>query len=151
VPRRCAAMESRGRAAWAFPRRHRERVRPGDDRAADASPDRSRARAHRASRPGGGSGAHTRVNAAADQSGRVTAVIRDGVVDRVTADGLACADTGERVVRTSRFYVGSLAKQFVAACARSLADRGVLDIEAPVSAYAADLPAWGDEVRVRHL
>jgi len=91
------------------------------------------------------------VNAAADLSGRVTALIRDGVVDRVTADGLACADTGEPLVRTSRFYVGSLAKQFVAACARSLADRGVLDIEAPVSEYVADLPGWGGDVRVRHL
>jgi CubicO group peptidase (beta-lactamase class C family) len=91
------------------------------------------------------------VNAAADPSGRVTAVIRDGALERVTVEGLASADTGEPLTRTSRFYVGSLAKQFVAACARALVDGGVLDVDAPVSEYVADLPRWGDDVRVRHL
>ena len=91
------------------------------------------------------------MNAAADPSGRVTAVIRDGEVDRVTVGGLARADTGEPLARTSRFYVGSLAKQFVAGCARSLVDGGGLDLDAPVSGYVADLPRWGDDVRVRHL
>jgi len=91
------------------------------------------------------------VIAGADPSGRVTAVIRGDVMDRVEVEGIACADIGEPLERTSRFYVGSLAKQFVAACARSLVDRSVLDPEAPVSAYIADLPRWGDDVRVRHL
>ncbi len=91
------------------------------------------------------------MNAATDPSGRVTAVIHNGVMDRMTVEGLACADTGEPLVRSSRFYVGSLAKQFVAACARSLIDRAVLDPDAPVSSYVVDLPGWGDDVRVRHL
>ena len=87
----------------------------------------------------------------ADPSGRITAVIRDGGIDDVTVEGLASADTGEPLVRSSRFYVGSLAKQFVAASARALYDDGVLDVEAPVSAYVVDLPGWADDVRVRHL
>jgi CubicO group peptidase (beta-lactamase class C family) len=91
------------------------------------------------------------MNAAADPSGRITAVIRDGAMERVTVEGLANADTGEPLVRTSRFYVGSLAKQFVAACARSLVDDGVLHLDAPVSECVASLPAWGNEVRIRHL
>lgn len=91
------------------------------------------------------------MNAAADPSGRVTAVIRDGAMDRVTVEGLANADTGEPLVRASRFYVGSLAKQFVAACALTLVDGGALDLDAPVSEYIATLPAWSEEVRIRHL
>lgn len=91
------------------------------------------------------------MNAAVDPSGRVTALIRDGEISEVTIDGLACADTGDELVRASRFYVGSLAKQFVAACARSLVDERVLDLNASVSEYIADLPRWADNVRVRHL
>jgi CubicO group peptidase (beta-lactamase class C family) len=86
-----------------------------------------------------------------DPSGRVTAVIRDGQITDVTVEGLANADTGDELSRASRFYVGSLAKQFVAGCARSLVDDGVLDVDGPVSEYVAGLPSWGDAVRVRHL
>ena len=68
-----------------------------------------------------------------DPSGRVTAVIRDGRIGDVTVEGQANADTGEELTRASRFYVGSLAKQFVAACARSLVDDGDLDVDGPVS------------------
>jgi CubicO group peptidase (beta-lactamase class C family) len=91
------------------------------------------------------------VNVDADPSGRVIAVVRDGEVQDVTVEGIACADTGEPLVRTSRFYVGSLAKQFVAACALSLVDDGVLDVDAPVAEYIVDLPPWGGDVRIWHL
>jgi CubicO group peptidase (beta-lactamase class C family) len=91
------------------------------------------------------------VSAPVDPSGRVTAVIHDGEITDVTVEGLASADTGESLVRSSRFYVGSLAKQFVAGCARALYDDGVLDIEAPVSRYVVELPGWADDIRVRHL
>ena len=86
-----------------------------------------------------------------DPSGRVTAVIRGGRTSEVTVEGLANADTGEELTRASRFYVGSLAKQFVAGCARLLVDDGDLDVEGPVSEYVAGLPSWGATVRVRHL
>jgi CubicO group peptidase (beta-lactamase class C family) len=91
------------------------------------------------------------MSAPPDPSGRVNAIIRAGVVENVAVDGLANADTGEPLTRASRFYVGSLAKQFVAGCARLLVDDGVLDVEAPVPSYIADLPAWANAVRVRHL
>jgi CubicO group peptidase (beta-lactamase class C family) len=89
--------------------------------------------------------------ATADPSGRVSAVIRAGRVEDVTAEGVARADTGAGLRRMSRFYVGSLAKQFVAACTLSLVEEGAIDPDAPVSAYVDDLPAWAHTVRVRHL
>ena len=86
-----------------------------------------------------------------DPSGHVTAVIRAGVVESVEVEGVANADTGELLTRTSAFYVGSLAKQFVAACAALLVADGRLDLEEPVTGYVDALPAWAAGVRVRHL
>jgi CubicO group peptidase (beta-lactamase class C family) len=86
-----------------------------------------------------------------DPSGQVTAVIRAGSIESVEAAGLANAATGEPLTRESVFYVGSLAKQFVAACAALLVEEGRLDVEEPVTSHVADLPPWADEVRVRHL
>lgn len=88
---------------------------------------------------------------AGDPSGSVSAVIRAGSVDTVEVEGVANAETGQPLERSSVFYVGSLAKQFVAACiALLIADRA-LDLEAPVPTYVRDLPSWADGVRVRHL
>jgi CubicO group peptidase (beta-lactamase class C family) len=81
----------------------------------------------------------------------VTAVIRAGSVDTVEVKGVANAETEQPLERSSVFYVGSLAKQFVAACiALLIADRA-LDPEAPVPTFVRDLPGWADGVRVRHL
>jgi CubicO group peptidase (beta-lactamase class C family) len=81
----------------------------------------------------------------------VTAVIRAGSVQTVDVKGIANADTGQPLERSSVFYVGSLAKQFVAACAALLAAEGALDPDAPVPTYMPDLPEWAIGVRVRHL
>jgi CubicO group peptidase (beta-lactamase class C family) len=86
-----------------------------------------------------------------DPSGRIVAVIRHDTIDELEVEGLARADTGEVLRRTSLFYVGSLAKQFVAACTASLVDDGAIGPDAPVSTYVGDLPAWANTVRVRHL
>jgi CubicO group peptidase (beta-lactamase class C family) len=86
-----------------------------------------------------------------DPSGHVAAVIHAGSLDSVEAEGLANADTGEPLSRTSVFYVGSLAKQFVAACTAILAEEDLLDVDAPVTSHVGDLPSWADGVRVRHL
>jgi CubicO group peptidase (beta-lactamase class C family) len=86
-----------------------------------------------------------------DPSGRIVAVIRHGAIDELTVEGIARADTGEALRRSSLCYVGSLAKQFVAACASSLVADGAIDPDAPVAAYVEGLPAWANTVRVRHL
>jgi CubicO group peptidase (beta-lactamase class C family) len=89
--------------------------------------------------------------AGTDPSGHLVAVVRAGSIASIDVDGMANRDTGRPLQRRSVFYVGSLAKQFVAACAASLVADGVLDTAAPVTSYVADLPAWATGVRVRHL
>lgn len=86
-----------------------------------------------------------------DPSGQVTAVVRAGEIEAVTVEGLADRDTEQPLERGSVFYVGSLAKQFVAACAAVLVEDGALDTDAPVPTYVPDLPVWANRVRVRHL
>jgi CubicO group peptidase (beta-lactamase class C family) len=86
-----------------------------------------------------------------EPGGHVAAVIRHGRLADVSVEGVADADTGAPLIHDSIFYVGSLAKQFVAACALLLADDGALDVEAPVGTIVDGLPSWGNDVRVRHL
>jgi CubicO group peptidase (beta-lactamase class C family) len=78
-------------------------------------------------------------------------VIRAGSIASADVDGIANADTGEALTRGSMFYVGSLAKQFVAACAALLVRDGRLDVEHRVTRYVGGLPRWADAVRIRHL
>ena len=49
------------------------------------------------------------------------------------------------------FYVGSIAKQFVAACVAFLERDGALDLADPVSRFVPRLPAWSERVTIRHL
>jgi CubicO group peptidase (beta-lactamase class C family) len=83
--------------------------------------------------------------------GSVTTIVRDGELEGIGVDGVANVETGEALTADSVFYVGSIAKQFVAACALLLADDGALDLDAPVGSIVEDLPGWSDRVRVRHL
>lgn len=93
--------------------------------------------------------------------GAVTAVVRDfggrspigwerQPLD-ISTEGVANAVTGEPLTEDSIFYVGSIAKQFVAACVALLERDGSLALADPVSRYVPRLPAWGDRVTVRHL
>ena len=52
----------------------------------------------------------------------------------------------------SIFYVGSIAKQFVAACIALLERDGALALDDPVSrSTCRELPAWGERVTIDHL
>ena len=83
--------------------------------------------------------------------GKLIAVVRAGEIDTVETMGLANGDTGAAITRDTVFYVGSIAKQFVAACALLLVDDGALASDAPVGAIVPDLPRWASDVRVQHL
>ncbi|MEX1265232.1 MAG: serine hydrolase domain-containing protein [Actinomycetota bacterium] len=82
--------------------------------------------------------------------GAVTAATSGGRTDS-SIDGVANADTGEPLTAGSIFYVGSIAKQFVAACVALLEHDGVIALDAPVSRFVPRLPGWGEHVTVRHL
>jgi CubicO group peptidase (beta-lactamase class C family) len=92
--------------------------------------------------------------------GAVTAVVHDAdgrsqIRDRppfdISTTGVANAETGEPLTEDSIFYVGSIAKQFVAACV-ALLDRGdALSLDDEISRFVPRLPAWGERVTIRHL
>lgn len=83
--------------------------------------------------------------------GRLTAVIRTGAVETVETSGVADAASDAPIARDTVFYVGSIAKQFVAACALLAIDGGLLAPDTAVGEIVPDLPPWASEVRVRHL
>jgi CubicO group peptidase (beta-lactamase class C family) len=79
------------------------------------------------------------------------AVLRGHEVAFQETRGLANVDAAEPLTAGSIFYVGSLAKQFVAACVALLERDGALDPDDAVSRYVPGLPAWSERVTVRHL
>jgi CubicO group peptidase (beta-lactamase class C family) len=83
----------------------------------------------------------------------VLIVIRGpGADDRlVHVQGAANIATGAPLPGDSTFYVGSLAKQFVAACIAILEHEGAIDLQDPIGAYVPKLPSWGDRVHLEHL
>ena len=82
--------------------------------------------------------------------GAIVAVARrDHLEARV--DETADAGPGDRLATDSIVYVGSIAKQFVAACVALLERDGALDTDDPVARFVPGLPSWGGRVAVRHL
>ncbi len=79
--------------------------------------------------------------------GAVASIVRNGEASSVGAE----APGHERLAIDSIFYVGSIAKQFVAACIAFLERDGGLDLDDPVSRYVPRLPSWGKLVTIRHL
>ena len=83
--------------------------------------------------------------------GALEAVARGGVIEHTEVRGLADTTTGGPLAGDSIFYVGSIAKQFVAACVAMLEHEGDLSLNDPVSRFVPGLPEWGDRVTIRHL
>ena len=85
------------------------------------------------------------------EPGVLEAVVRSDEIERLEVRGLADVRAGRPLTAGSIFYVGSIAKQFVAACVAMLEHDGDLDLGDPVARFVPGLPAWGDRVTVRHL
>ncbi len=51
----------------------------------------------------------------------------------------------------STFALGSISKEFSAVAIMMLHEKGLIDIDAPVSRYVSGLQAWSEEVKVKHL
>ena len=86
-----------------------------------------------------------------NEPGQIVGLIRAGTVSSLEIAGVANAGTGEPLRADSIFYVGSLAKQFVAACVAVLAQEGRVATSDPVAAYVPGLPLWGARVTLDHL
>ena len=65
--------------------------------------------------------------------------------------GTADLSTGEPLSADSIFYVGSLAKQFVAACVAILVHERAIGLQDPIGSYVPKLPGWGENVHLEHL
>lgn len=75
--------------------------------------------------------------------------------DRIVFDkgyGLANLETGARITGDTPFNIASVSKQFTAVAVLQLVEKGLIDLEAPVSRYFPELKAdiWS-KTKVRHL
>ena len=78
-------------------------------------------------------------------------ILQEGRPFAQMTKGLARITDGSELNADTVFYVGSIAKQFVAACVALLERDGALSVRDPIARYVDDLPAWGSEVRLEHL
>ena len=87
---------------------------------------------------------------AGDFSGAVL-VARDGEILLDRGYGLANREWNAPNDGDTRFRLASVSKQFTAVAVVLLAERGLVDLDAPVKTYLADAPPAWDPVTVRHL
>lgn len=77
-------------------------------------------------------------------------VVRNG--EPVFAQGYGMASLEHQVPNSpqTKFRIGSITKQFTAAAILQLQDKGLLDVQVPVSTYLPDYPN-GDRITLHHL
>ena len=87
----------------------------------------------------------------AEAPGCSIAVARDSDVVFAEAYGAAVVDPREPMTTETVLDIGSVSKQFTATAIALLAERGQVDVDAPISDYVAGLPDWGAQVTIRQL
>lgn len=83
--------------------------------------------------------------------GIAVAVARDGEIVFERGYGLADVENGVAVRPETLFRIGSITKQFTSSIVMRLVERGLIDLDAPITEYLPDYPIQGHDVRVRHL
>lgn len=78
-------------------------------------------------------------------------VVRDGQVLLDKGYGVADVEAKTPITPTTRFYIGSITKQFTAALILRLEERGKLSTTDPIGAYVPDLPAAWRPIRLQDL
>ncbi|HEY5424105.1 MAG TPA: serine hydrolase domain-containing protein [Ilumatobacteraceae bacterium] len=87
----------------------------------------------------------------ASDPGCTVAVGRGGKVVFAEAYGAARLDPLEPMTVDTVVDIGSVSKQFTATAILLLAERGAVDLDAPLSTYLPDLPAWASRPTLAQL
>ncbi len=87
----------------------------------------------------------------AGEPGCTVAVGRDGTVVFAEAYGAARLDPLEPMTVDTVVDIGSVSKQFTATAVLLLAERGKIDLDAPLSTYLPDLPAWASRPTIAQM
>lgn len=83
--------------------------------------------------------------------GAAVAVLRDGEFVLRKGYGLAHLEWGVPMQPDAVFRICSVTKQFTAVAVMILAERGLIDIDAPIELYLTDWPTRGRVITARHL
>ena len=86
-----------------------------------------------------------------DDPGCTVAVGRDGAVVFAEAYGAARLDPLEPMTPDTVVDIADVSQQFTATAILLLAERGKLDLDAPLATYLPDLPAWASGTTVAQL
>ena len=86
-----------------------------------------------------------------DMPGCTVAASRGGEVVFAEAVGAARLDPAVPMTTDTVVDIGSTSKQFTATAVLLLAERGEVDLDAPLSSVLDDLPSWADEPSIRQL
>src|ERR1700677_741698 len=78
-------------------------------------------------------------------------VARDGKVLLSKGYGFANLEWGVANSPASKFRLGSITKQFTAACILLLEERGKLKVEDPIKKYLPEVPAAWDQITIFNL
>lgn len=83
--------------------------------------------------------------------GCAVAVIKDGKIIHQKGYGMADLEHDVPIRPSSVFYIGSVSKQFVAACMLLLDEQGKIDLDEDVRTYIPEFPDYGYKITIRHL
>ena len=83
--------------------------------------------------------------------GGALAIIKDNEVIYSRGYGIANLDYGIPISSSSVFYIGSVSKQFAAACIALLLQEGSLSLDDDIRQYFPEMPDYGTPIRIRHL
>ncbi len=78
-------------------------------------------------------------------------VLKDGQPVESIYAGTANLECAMPVTADTEFEIGSITKQFTAACILTLVEAGKVSLEDPISKYLTNTPAAWADVKVRHL
>lgn len=83
--------------------------------------------------------------------GCAVAVIKNGQIIHKRGYGMADLEHDIPIRPSSVFYIGSVSKQFVAACMLLLDEQGKIDLDADVRTYIPEFPDYGHKISIRNL